>query len=331
MQDNLQESPVAKRQRRLSLHDLKRIHDKLCEDESQQPLFDQIVSLIPSTDPERIQELIDEKSLIELLQPGTKFADYEVWINSSETNAVDVAYQVRAAGADCRLVSQSIMVVADMWIVYRGALVLEVIERKTLKDFMGSILDGRYMEQPQRIIKTGAPFKYWLVIGSPIQQLDNMEDRQSIATASSTITHTYPGIILEQITEQSLLGKTLANHLVGCRHFFEGSELYEKVPAVETIRTQCKVRQLDNQKNVWLVWLCAVKGMGASRARAVMERYGSISQYIEAAGGLTSAQRPLMLQDIQVPKLNGAGSIRLGPALSKRIFQCVFTAEEIAN
>ena len=47
----------------------------------------------------------------------------------------------------------------------REGRVWAVIERKTMSDFVASIIDGRYVDQTARMLKSGVRHMYFLVVG----------------------------------------------------------------------------------------------------------------------------------------------------------------------
>lgn len=323
------------KRRKLTQFELEKVYQNLqerCNDESDtesRSLFDKICALVPPTAKEQKITLIEDAQQTQLLQPGESFSDYEVWANSGEHGAKDFVRYIRANGGAARLVPGSIMVIGDFWIVYKGALVLEIIERKAVPDFHASILDGRYVDQPVRMVASGAPFLFWMIVGS-IQQMPMSEDRVRLASACSTLSHLYRDLKLEYVSEESLVGPALAKHMSSMRAYYEGTEYSERTPAVAKVARDCKVKELDTQENVWVVQLCVIRGMGKNRAYAVRKAYHSASAYIDACKA-AGRRASLLLEKIDVPRLNGNGSQKLGKALSIRIYNCFFRQEEIPS
>jgi ERCC4-type nuclease len=331
MEDPLIESEK-KRRRNLTPYELNTVV-QLLADQEHSSLFDQILALVPKSVSEQKVTFIEEHQQgHHILNAGESFREWEVWITSGEQGGQSLAQQINSLGIRARVVSQSIMVVGDMWIVYKGALVIEVLERKSVPDFSASIMDGRYHEQPLRLVATGAPFVYWMVVGTT-SSIGNTEQRQAIHTAISNITHHHPTIKVEQISDEQMVAQTMRAHLIAIQAYYGDCEFsYSGLPTINHIKRSCGVKQLDSQESVWLVWMCTPLRIGPNSARAAVKQYPSVTAYSNAVRACRSRKEAEgLLELIKVPKNNGNGTMNFGKVASKRVLECTFTADELEN
>lgn len=320
-------APEVKR-RRLTPYDLQLIADKL-HDPEQAALFEQLERLVPVSAEGKLM-LIEEQQQQQILSPGDHFAQWEVWVTSGENaGGHAIVQQLNALGVRARVVSQSIMVIGDYWVVYRGALVVELNERKSIGDFLASIYSGHYHDQAIRMAAARTPFTYWIIVGTTAM-IGNIEQRQAIHTAIASITHMYPAMKVEQISDEQLVAKTLQTHVHSIQAYFNECEFCDNLPSVNHLRQTCKVKQLDSQESVWLVWMCTPLRVGPNAARAAVNQYPSVSAYCQAVRSCaTRKQAEGLLTNIKVPKIKGDGFLNFGQVASKRVLECTFTKDEL--
>ena len=213
------------------------------------------------------------------------------------------------------------MAVGDYWIVNQGKRVIEVIERKTVDDLKASIQDGRYAEQPTRIIRTAAPLQFVLVIGS-LYWIKDLEERKAVQSAMIHLQHAHDRLRVEHFTEDSLMPEVLAAHWKYAALYAQGNDWIPCVPEVEQVKRECKKRKIDNQQDAWLVQVCCVEGVSLKRGEVIVERFRSASQYLEEVRVLPNERdRERLIADLKVPIKNGFR--RLGDVISKRFYQCL--------
>lgn len=313
-----------KRTRRLTRYEL-----ELALENASDEAVEQIKALLPpAPDDEGRTLFIDAEQQAQLLAPGDYFSAYEVWITSGERGASNLAQQINATGERARVVPQSIMVAGDIWIVFRGAVVLEIVERKSILDALASIMDGRYQDQPPRLIASGVRFIYWMIVGTT-SMIGNTEHRQAVHTGLSRLSHDYTNLNVIQISDEQMVAETMRAHCISVRAHFGECERVTQLPTVNFIKRTCGVKQLDTQEAVWLVWMCTPLRVGPAAAKAVVAQYPSISSYLSGVRACrTEKEASLLLSKIQIPKINGVGSKSFGKVLSARVLECVLTADE---
>lgn len=234
---------------------------------------------------------------------------------------------------------------ADMlWIARRrgaapheGELVLDFcVERKTVKDFAGSLIDGRYEEQKARLSRSGMRHVTYLVEGSlgdqarvPAAALRTamamtQQQRGFRVLRTESLAHTAEELrrTHEQIKAQLALGGARAARLL-CR-----DAAGRPVPLArfsDALRKTWSAGAGD----VWRRMLRQVSGCSAERAAAFAERYATLRAALEAVEGMGAAEAAELFRDIRPPKGGQGPTAKLRKLWAKLLTEYDYRAEEL--
>lgn len=204
-------------------------------------------------------------------------------------------------------------------------------------DMLASIHDGRYVSQAARLVASGVPYAYWVVVDGP---LPRPEDHRAVESAIVHLASpAYPNITPLRVRDSGTafydLIAALARYLHDALHC--GNQLSE-MPLHTVVQEAGARPRLDTQEVVWREQLTVPRGMSLRTARAVAAVYPTATSLLRAyrrcadqhrarppAPPSKGRKRPAptleadldaMLADVAVP---GAG--RIGPARSATVRQ----------
>ena len=207
-----------------------------------------------------------------------------------------------------------------------------LLERKAMPDMLASIHDGRYVSQAARLVASGVPHAFWVVVDGV---LPRPEDHRAVDSAVAHLASpAYPNITPVCVRDSDAAFCALIASLAKYTHdaLHCGNQLSEA--PLHTVVQEAGARvKLDTQEVVWREQLAVPRGMSLRTARAVSAAYPTATSLLRAyrrcvvrhraqppPAPTKGRKRPPptleaeldgMLADIVVP---GAG--RLGPARS---------------
>lgn len=219
-----------------------------------------------------------------------------------------------------------------------------IIERKTMKDLIASVNDGRYREQKKRLLETGLSGNriIYLLEGSMNDIPGNMKtlfgmiintlfrDNISVLRLES-IEDTIYFIkrLVEKLKsdEQPIFMKNLNNlnlNLNSIKPNLEQDNLENLNSNLEYLST-IKLKKKENltANNCSVLQLTQIPGMSISNSQIIIDKYKSIANLINTYYQLEENKRILMLADTEILISNNKKR-KLGKVLSERIYQYLF-------
>ena len=218
-----------------------------------------------------------------------------------------------------------------------------IIERKTMKDLIASVNDGRYREQKKRLLETGLSGNriIYLLEGSMNDIPGNMKtlfgmiintlfrDNISVLRLES-IEDTIYFIkrLVEKLKsdEQPIFMKNLnnLNNLNSIKPNLEQDNLENPNSNLEYLST-IKLKKKENltANNCSVLQLTQIPGMSISNSQIIIDKYKSIANLINTYYQLEENKRILMLADTEILISNNKKR-KLGKVLSERIYQYLF-------
>lgn len=224
-----------------------------------------------------------------------------------------------------------------------------IIERKTMKDLIASVNDGRYREQKKRLLETGLSGNriIYLLEGSMNDIPGNMKtlfgmiintlfrDNISVLRLES-IEDTIYFIkrLVEKLKsdEQPIFMKNLnnshnsnnSNNLNSIKSNLEQDNLENPNSNLEYLST-IKLKKKENltANNCSVLQLTQIPGMSISNSQIIIDKYKSIANLINTYYQLEENKRILMLADTEILISNNKKR-KLGKVLSERIYQYLF-------
>lgn len=219
-----------------------------------------------------------------------------------------------------------------------------IIERKTMKDLIASVNDGRYREQKKRLLETGLIGNriIYLLEGSMNDIPGNMKTlfgmiintlfRDNISVLRlENIEDTIYFIkrLVEKLKsdEQPIFLKNLNNlnlNLNSIKPNLEQDNLENPNNNLEYLST-IKLKKKENltANNCSVLQLTQIPGMSISNSQIIIDKYKSIANLINTYYQLEENKRILMLADIEILISNNKKR-KLGKVLSGRIYQYLF-------
>lgn len=195
--------------------------------------------------------------------------------------------------------------VGDIWIGLSGEEIQPggvVAERKTVRDFEGSFLDGRYREQRARLLAFCAEkqLRPLYIIEGNLNSTRSLQ-KPAIIKLLSRLTLRYGISILQtaNLNETAQLATSLAEQWHEDRTVFQG----EAVKYAETISSSRKTNRLENLASAMLQ---QCPGISAKGAEALLDHFKTFPLLLQAAE-----------KDIATIKV---GTRKIGPVVAKRLW-----------
>lgn len=185
-----------------------------------------------------------------------------------------------------------------------------IIERKTTSDLIGSIIDGRFREQKERLHMTGLQICYIIELGKGDSKFLDAKKKSVFkgSLVNLVFNHKF-GVLYSHSPEET--GEILLNIFnkikLGKITFGEDSLSKRELP---TIKTKSKNRC----ENMFLSQLCLIKGISPAIGKCITEKYTSVKDLFDHWNKCDSPEE--LLKDIPVTP-----SKKLGKVLSKRIYE----------
>ena len=184
--------------------------------------------------------------------------------------------------------------------------ILLICERKTYPDLASSIASGRYAEQRERMKQCGAKMLY-IIEGPHVLRNDLDRSRVLGAFENLFLTHEIPILPTASVSETATAIKNIKKKLESSGEAKQG-----------TIATIVK-RKAQIMDNILHHQLQVVPGVSSEVAKAITAKYANMQALLAAYTTLASEkEKELLLADVALSKR------RLGPAVSKRIYQAHF-------
>lgn len=199
--------------------------------------------------------------------------------------------------------------VGDIWIgrtddEKEGGL---VIERKSIRDFEASILDGRYREQKGRILAFCHDRKcqpIYLLEGAWSSATGRLQKKALMKIANRlTLHYEIPVIHTASVQESAEVIQTLLEQWKEDPTTLQRTT--ELVKVSDGIHVQKKANAMDPQQ-FGISCLAQCTGVSVKMAEAIMDTFGSLSAVMEA-----------QVKEIQEVKV---GARRVGPAVAQRLW-----------
>lgn len=220
-----------------------------------------------------------------------------------------------------------------------------IIERKTMKDLIASVNDGRYREQKKRLLETGLSGNriIYLLEGSMNDIPSNM--KTLFGMIINTLFRDNISVLrLESIEDTIYFIKRLVEklksdeqpiflkNLNSIKHNLEQDNLenpnekeknnnQNNLEYLSTIKLKKKENLTAN--NCSVLQLTQIPGMSISNSQIIIDKYKSIANLINTYYQLEENKRILMLADIEILISNNKKR-KLGKVLSERIYQYLF-------
>ena len=226
-----------------------------------------------------------------------------------------------------------------------------LIERKTMKDLIASVNDGRYREQKKRLLEAGIPRnKIMYLLEGRIDDIPgqmktlfgmiiNTLFRDKISVIRfETIEETIYFIkrLMEKVetNDPNIVGK--GNHNLESNNNQisvtngnnnnnnNNNENESNTTNIEYLST-IKLKKKDNltTENCSVLQLAQIPGMSVQNAQIVLNKYKSIANLINMYYQVDETKRPPMLADLEI-SLSTGKTRKLGKVLSERIYQYLF-------
>ena len=231
-----------------------------------------------------------------------------------------------------------------------------LIERKTMSDLIASVNDGRYREQKKRLMESGIPkerIMYLLegpsddipghfktLFGMIINTL--FRDQLKVLRFIDIEETIY---FIKRIVEKLNKNDTDILNLIKTKDNFKASnDLKDPNNESQDISEQnnnnnnntnleylstIKLKKKDNltQNNCSVLQLAQIPGMSIGNAQIILDKYKSIANLIKSYYDIEDDKKSKMLAELEIHILNGKAR-KLGPVLSKRIYQYLFNIVE---
>jgi crossover junction endonuclease MUS81 len=226
-----------------------------------------------------------------------------------------------------------------------------IIERKTMKDLISSVNDGRYREQKKRLLETGLSGNriIYLLEGSMNDIPGNMKTLFGMII-NTLFRDNITVLRLESIEDTIYFIKRLIEKLksdeqpIFLKNFnknfnsqnlnsikdnleqdnLENSNQNNQNNNLEYLST-IKLKKKENltSNNCSILQLTQIPGMSISNSQIIIDKYKSIANLINSYYQLEENKRILMLADTEILISNNKKR-KLGKVLSERIYQYLF-------
>ena len=221
-----------------------------------------------------------------------------------------------------------------------------IIERKTMKDLIASVNDGRYREQKKRLLETGLTGNriIYLLEGSMNDIPGNMKTLFGMII-NTLFRDNITVLRLESIEDTIYFIKRLVEKLksdeqpIFLKNFNSTKVNLEQdnlenpneknlnnnqsnnLEYLSTIKLKKKENLTSN--NCSILQLTQIPGMSISNSQIIIDKYKSIANLINTYYQLEENKRILMLADTEILISNNKKR-KLGKVLSERIYQYLF-------
>ena len=225
-----------------------------------------------------------------------------------------------------------------------------LIERKTMSDLIASVNDGRYREQKKRLMESGIPkerIMYLLegpsddipghfktLFGMIINTLfrDQLKVLRFIDIEETIY---FIKRIVEKLNKNDtdilnlIKTKTIENPIENIVENEEQNNNNNNNNTNLEYLSTIKLKKKDNltQNNCSVLQLAQIPGMSTGNAQIILDKYKSIANLIKSYYDIEDDKKSKMLAELEIHILNGKAR-KLGPVLSKRIYQYLFNIVE---
>ncbi len=166
-----------------------------------------------------------------------------------------------------------------------------LIERKTLKDLLASIKDGRYDEQSHRLIhSSGFPIHNIIyIIEGPLNSLKTLAERKLVYSCITSLNFFKGFSVLRTSSLQEtaelimqMADKIGRNFIKGSLPCYQNNENNEEEKKPSDYSNFVKKVKKDNitKENIGQIVLCQIPGISTKSALAIMEKFGTFSNLL---------------------------------------------------
>lgn len=232
-------------------------------------------------------------------------------------------------------------------IIKKGNKIILIIERKSLQDLYSSINDGRYKEQKFRLMNNFEDNQIvYMIEDCDVkyikQKFKNFDSIINGAIINCIFRDNIKIIKTKNINESIIYIKTLLKKVQNNLDFFVKTKLNEKCKEEKVndenlkiieIKTNSnsyvenvKIKKKDNinPKNCNIIMLCQIPGVSTKISKLILEEYKSISNLIINYNKINLLEnKEILLRDLTY-SINNDKKRKIGPVLSKRIYEYFF-------
>ena len=204
-----------------------------------------------------------------------------------------------------------------------------LIERKTMKDLISSVNDGRYREQKKRLLDSNIPNqKIMYLLEGYIDDIPGHMKTLFGMIINTLFRDKLQIIRFEGIEETIYFIKRIVEKI-------EASDINILPPTTSSNQSEesnnldylstIKLKKKDNltSNNCSLLQLAQIPGMSLPNAQIIIDKYQSIANLIKSYYDIDESERSKMLVDVEISISNGKKR-KLGKVLSERIYQYLF-------
>lgn len=219
----------------------------------------------------------------------------KITLDNRERDLYEKIIPMNQSGDDGTTIMSSQLTIGDILIQTDDSNDVILIERKSLKDLLASIKDGRYEEQSHRLIhSSGFPIHNILyIIEGPMNSLKSLAERKLVYSCITSLNYFKGFSVLRtaSVLETAELVLQMANKI--SRNFIKGvppcyphimktqNEVEVREPPCDYSQVVKKVKK-DNitRENIGRIVLCQIPGISSKSAAAIMSKFGTFSNLL---------------------------------------------------
>jgi ERCC4-type nuclease len=235
------------------------------------------------------------------------------------------------------------LLLGDINIKFNDELIL-IIERKSLKDLISSVKDGRYKEQKARIQSSGVRAIYIIeeLYSIPVDKLNldiyGMKVKQLFGLIMNAMFRDNIQMLFTKNVEDTCLKTQMV--IKKYKYFVKekpenieilSQENEEEKKILEYVDT-IKIKKKDNMngKICYLHQLCAIPGLSSNIANIICQTYPSWYSLCNGYNDVEESKRKFLLKDLNIPISNNK-SRKLGKVLSEKVYNNIFSINAMEN
>ena len=247
-------------------------------------------------------------------------------------------------------------------IIKKNEEIILIIERKTLQDLYSSINDGRYKEQKVRLKSNFEDHQIVYIIEDSNTKFINKKfnNVQSIidgAILNSVFRDNIKVLRTKSVDETIIYIKTLFKKVINNIDFFVKPEHINQTsknlnnqtsknlnnqtsndPNIKIVEIKSKEKEVNyvdnikikkkennNPENCSIIMLCQIPGVSTKISKTVFSKYTNISNLVIEYNKLLEVKdKEQLLKDLSF-EINNDKTRKIGPVISKRIFEYLFS------
>ena len=226
------------------------------------------------------------------------------------------------------------LLIGDVIFEYENKKIL-TIERKTIKDLISSITDGRYKEQKYRLLKNNDKNNIFLLLEGEIEEIKfgNIKKKNIFGAIINTIfrdeINIYKAFDIEETCFflETILNKLIKKEIKNLNKLFRSNNEVKIENNDETEKSYCETLKLSKKANLTPkvfneLILLQIPGISKMFIKGIFSKYKSIKDLIliYMDENLTKKEKETLLKDIKI-KTENKKERKIGPVISKRIYE----------